>query len=115
MGFALQWIQQWTGILAIVAWAETLFHLASFDSYKSLWLAGLVNSIGVPGTAAAALVIDRIGRIKSLIMSFITQGISLFLVAAFIKTSQDAAAVDDVVLSTQLGTAAASFVFIYIW
>ncbi|KAI0009750.1 general substrate transporter [Xylariaceae sp. FL0662B] len=115
MGFALQWIQQWTGILAIVAWAGTLFHLAGFDSFKSLWLAGLVNTFGVPGTAAAALVIDRIGRVNSLITSFITQGISLFLVAAFIKTSQDAAAVGDMDRSTRLGTAAASFVFIYIW
>ncbi|KAJ3454812.1 hypothetical protein MRS44_013412 [Fusarium solani] len=114
MGFALQWIQQWTGILAIAAWAGTLFSLAGFDSYKSLWLAGLVNTLGVPGTAAASLVIDRIGRIKSLMISFITQGISLFLVAAFIKTSQDAAATD-INKSTQLGTAAASFVFVYLW
>ena len=115
MGFALQWIQQWTGILAIAAWAGTLFHLAGFDSYKSMRLAGLVNTFGVPGTAAAALVIDRMGRIKSLITSFITQGISLFLVAAFIKTSQDAAAAGNMGQSTQLGTAAASFVFIYLW
>ena len=114
MGFALQWIQQWTGILAIAAWAGTLFSLAGFDSYKSLWLAGLVNSFGVPGTAAAALVIDRIGRIKSLVTSFITQGISLFLVAAFIKTSQDAAETD-MAKSERLGTAAAAFVFIYLW
>lgn len=114
MGFALQWIQQWTGILAIVTWAGTLFSLAGFDSYKSLWLAGLVNTFGVPGTAAAALVIDRIGRIKSLLISFITQGIALFLVGALIKTSQEAAGVDDA-LSMRLGTAAASFVFVYIW
>ncbi|KAH7362084.1 general substrate transporter [Plectosphaerella cucumerina] len=114
MGFALQWIQQWTGILAIAAWAGKLFSLAGFDSYKSLWLAGLVNTFGVPGTAAAALVVDRIGRIKSLMVSFITQGISLFLVAALIKTSQDAAATD-LDKSVQLGTAAAAFVFVYIW
>lgn len=115
MGFALQWIQQWTGILAIAAWAVTLFGLAGFDSYKSLWLAGLVNTFGIPGTAAASLVIDRIGRIKSLIISFITQGIALFLVAAFIKTSQEAAAADNMDKSQQLGTAAASFVFVYLW
>ncbi|KFA62968.1 hypothetical protein S40285_09159 [Stachybotrys chlorohalonatus IBT 40285] len=114
MGFALQWIQQWTGILAIVTWSGTLFKLAGFDSYKSLWLAGLVNTLGVPGTAAASLVIDRIGRIKSLLISFVIQGMSLFLVAALIKTSQDAVGTDDV-LSTRLGTAAASFVFVYVW
>ena len=114
MGFALQWIQQWTGILAIAAWAGTLFNLAGFDSYKSMWLAGLVNTFGIPGTAAASLVIDRMGRIKSLMVSFITQAVSLFCVAAFIKTSQDAAATD-MDRSTQLGTAAASFVFVYLW
>ncbi|KAL4731037.1 hypothetical protein ACLX1H_003079 [Fusarium chlamydosporum] len=114
MGFALQWIQQWTGILAIAAWSGTLFHLAGFDAHKSMWLAGLANTFGIPGTIAASFVIDRIGRIKSLMVSFVTQGIALFLVAAFIKTSQDAAATD-IEKSQQLGTAAASFVFVYIW
>lgn len=114
MGFALQWIQQWTGILAIVSWAGKLFSLAGFDAYKSLWLAGLVNSLGVPATAAAALVIDRMGRVKSLLVSFIIQGISLFLVAALIKTSEDRA-VTDPDQSAKLGTGAASFVFVYLW
>lgn len=114
MGFALQWIQQWTGILAIVGWAGKVFSLAGFDAYKSLWLAGLVNTFGIPGTAAAALVIDRMGRIKSLMISFITQGIALFMVAGFIKTSEDSAKTDPT-KSAQYGTAAASFVFVYIW
>ena len=114
MGFALQWIQQWTGILAIVSWAGKLFSLAGFDPYKALWLAGLVNSLGVPGTAAAALVIDRMGRINSLLVSFVIQGVSLFLVAALIKTSEDHA-VTDPDLSAKLGTGAASFVFVYLW
>lgn len=57
MGFALQQIQQWTGILAIATWAGTLFALAGFDSYKSAWLAGLVNSFGIIGTAAAVSII----------------------------------------------------------
>lgn len=114
MGFALQWIQQWTGILAIVSWAGKLFSLAGFDWYKSLWLAGLVNSLGMPATAAAALVIDRMGRIKSLLVSFVIQGVSLFFVAALIKTSEDRAATDPY-LSANLGTGAASFVFVYLW
>lgn len=41
MGFWLQQIQQWTGILAIATWAGSLFALAGFDSYKSAWLGGL--------------------------------------------------------------------------
>ena len=53
MGFWLQQIQQWTGILAIATWAGTLFALAGFDEYKSSWLAGLVNTMGIFGTLAA--------------------------------------------------------------
>jgi hypothetical protein len=114
MGFALQWIQQWTGILAIVSWAGKLFSLAGFNPYKALWLAGLVNSLGIPGTAAAALVIDRMGRVRSLLVSFVIQGVSLFLVAALIKASQDHAATNPD-LSANLATGAASFVFVYLW
>lgn len=53
LGFWLQQIQQWTGILAIATWAGTLFSLAGFDPYKASWLAGLVNTFGVIGTVAA--------------------------------------------------------------
>lgn len=35
MGFALQQIQQWTGILAIATWAGQLFDLAGFAPEKS--------------------------------------------------------------------------------
>ena len=114
MGLALQQIQQWTGILAIATWAGTLFTLAGFSPYKASWLAGLVNTFGIFGTAASALVIDRMGRIRSLLVSFAFQGVSLFLVAAFIKTSQDSL-VSDPNKSTQLGTAAACFVFVFLW
>ena len=129
LGFALQQIQQWTDILAIATWAGTLFALAGFDSYRSAWLAGLVNSFGIVGTAAAvsysvlvwtsqysfhsqSLVLDRMGRIKSLMVSFITQGIALFCVAAFIRTSETAT---NPATATSLGTAAAAFVFVFLW
>jgi hypothetical protein len=49
-----------------------------------------------------------------LLISFITQGVSLFLVAAFIKTSQDAK-LNNPDMSETLGTAAAAFVFIFLW
>ena len=114
MGFALQQIQQWTGILAIASWASVLFGLAGFAPYKAAWLGGLVNTFGIFGTAAASLVIDRIGRVKSLMISFITQGISLFLVAALIKTSENHK-VDNPFLATKLGTAAGAFVFVFLW
>lgn len=114
MGLALQQIQQWTGILVIVSWSSKMFELAGFDAYKSSWLGGLVNTFGIFGTLAAATVIDRLGRRLSLQISFITQGICLFLVAALIKTSLDNTD-SNPGLSKSLGTAASAFVFIYIF
>lgn len=111
MGFWLQQIQQWTGILAIATWAGTLFSLAGFDSEKSAWLSGLVNTTGIIGTAAAALVIDRLGRVKSLTVSFITQGISLFLVAAFMRTSE----LSTGSRSSAFGVACAVMVFVFLF
>src|SRR4051812_41274523 len=42
-----------------------------FNANTSAWLAGLVNTFGIIGTVAVPLVVDCIGRIKSLIASFI--------------------------------------------
>lgn len=114
LGFALQQIQQWTGILVMVSWATKLFELASFDSYKASWMGGLLNTFGVIGTAAAAPVIDRLGRRMSLQISFVIQGISLFLVAALIKTSQDRVA-SNPSESQSLGTAASAFTFTFVF
>lgn len=114
LGLALQQIQQWTGILVMVSWATKLFELSSFDSYKSSWMSGLLNTFGVIGTAAAALVIDRMGRRMCLQVSFLIQGVSLFLVAALIKTSQDRVTFNPSE-SQALGTAASSFAFTYVF
>lgn len=114
LGFALQQIQQWTGILVMVSWAAKLFELAGFDAYKASWMSGLLNTFGVIGTAAAALVIDKLGRRLSLQISFVIQGISLFLVAALIKTSQDRVA-SNPDLSQSLGTAASAFTFTFVF
>ena len=114
LGLALQQIQQWTGILVMVSWAAKLFELASFSPYKSSWMAGLLNTFGVVGTAAAALVIDRLGRRLSLQISFAIQGVSLFLVAALIKTSQDRV-LSHPAESQTLGTAASAFTFTFVF
>jgi MFS family permease len=114
LGFALQQIQQWTGILVIAGWATVVFGLAGFDDYKASWMAGLVNTFGIFGTAFAALVIDRLGRRKSLLASFFLQGIALFLVGALIKTSQDRKE-SNPAMSEALATGAAAFVFVYLW
>jgi MFS family permease len=59
-------------------------------------------------------VIDRLGRRKSLLISFIAQGVSLFLVGGLIKASQDHQGHDQAT-ATALGTAAASFAFVFLW
>jgi hypothetical protein len=57
MGFVLQQITSFSGILAIATYAGNLFAVAGFDSFKSSWLAGLVNTFGIFGTAAAVSLI----------------------------------------------------------
>lgn len=114
LGLALQQIQQWTGILVMVSWATKLFELSGFDAYKASWMSGLLNTFGVIGTAAAALVIDRVGRRRSLQISFVIQGISLFLVAGLLKTSQDHA-MSNPSLSSALGTAGSAFTFSFVF
>ena len=115
LGLALQTIEQWSGIIAIVTWSSRLFALSGFSEYKSLWMAGLVNTLGIFGTAAAGLVIDHIGRRWSLLVSFIIQGVALFIVAALIKSAEDDTAAGNTARATTLGQAAASFVFVYLW
>lgn len=114
LGFALQWMQQFTGILIMVGWSSQLFALAGFDAYKASWMSGLLNTFGVIGTVAAAPVIDRLGRRMCLQISFVIQGLSLFLVAALIKTSQDRIE-SDPSQSQVLGTAASAFTFTFVF
>lgn len=54
------------------------------------------------------------GRVKSLMMSLVAQGIALFLVAALIKESENHQATD-AAMASSLGTATATFVFVYLW
>jgi hypothetical protein len=53
ISFVLQQTTCFSGIMAIVTYAGNLFALAGFDAYKCSWLAGVVNTSGVFGTAAA--------------------------------------------------------------
>lgn len=69
------------------------------------------DSVQIFGTAAAALVVDRMGRIKSLEVSFIIQGLSLFLLAALIRESE----LTTGARSRGIGIAAAAFVFVFLW
>lgn len=57
--------------------------------------------------------IDRWGRIKSLLVGFATQGIALFLTAAFLKVAEDSK--NDPSKAQSLGVASASMLFVFLW
>ena len=89
-------------------YANTLFQTAGFAPEKAAWLSGLVNTIGILGTAASVFTVDRFGRRISLYFGFFVQGASLFLSAGLGRLGE---------LQPQhagaYGAAAASMVFIY--
>lgn len=89
-------------------YANTLFQTAGFSAEKSAWLSGLVNSIGILGTAASIFTVDRFGRRISLYFGFFVQGAALFLSAGLGRLGElhpDQAGA--------YGAAAAAMVFIY--
>ncbi|OOQ83646.1 putative mfs monosaccharide protein [Penicillium brasilianum] len=113
MSFFTQQMLMWSGIMAITTYSGQLFHQAGFTASKSAWMSGFCNTLcGVFGTLAATLVIDRIGRIKSMLTGFSCQGVVLFMCAAFLKVSKDT---DDVSKAEKLGVASASMLFVFLW
>ncbi|OKP09594.1 Sugar transporter STL1 [Penicillium subrubescens] len=113
MSFFTQQMLMWSGIMAITTYSGQLFHQAGFTASKSAWMSGFCNTLcGVFGTLAATLVIDRIGRIKSMLTGFSCQGVVLLMCAAFLKVSKDT---DDVSKAEKLGVASASMLFVFLW
>jgi sugar porter (SP) family MFS transporter len=103
-------MMEWTGILAITVYANTLFAKAGFDPTKAAWLSGLCNTTGIFATAAAALTIDRVGRRMSMYVGFAVQAVTMFLTGAFARLQEIHPQ-----HSTAYGAAAAAMVFIYTW
>ncbi|ODQ50374.1 putative MFS monosaccharide transporter [Saitoella complicata NRRL Y-17804] len=101
-------MMEWTGILAITVYANTLFGQAGFDPTKSAWLAGLVNTVGILGTGAAALTIDRYGRRPSLFFGAVVQCIALALTGGMSRL-----AIVQPHNASAYGAASAAMVFIY--
>jgi hypothetical protein len=132
MSFFTQQMLMWTGIMAIATYSGQLFVQAGFDAAKSAWMGGLVNTLcGVGGTLAAVsscflpeekfeadilqmFVIDRIGRIRSMLTGFTCQAIVLFMCAAFLKVAKDTESTDTA-KSISLGTASAVMLFLFLW
>jgi hypothetical protein len=101
-------MMEWTGILAITVYANTLFQTPGFSPGKASWLSDPCNNIGILGTSASVLTVDRFGRRVSLYFGFLIQGAALFFSAGLGRLGERH--------PNQAGTygaAAAAMVFIY--
>jgi hypothetical protein len=79
LAIGIMLMMEWTGILAIAVYTNTIFSQAGYDSDKAGWLSGLCNTIGIFGTAAGIFTIDRFGRRISMFFGFSIQAVALFL------------------------------------
>jgi hypothetical protein len=97
-------MMEWTGILAITVYADTLFQQAGFSADKASWLFDLCNTFGILGTAASVLTVDRFGRRKS-----------LYFKALFFSFLEGLSRLGELHPSSAAayGAASAAFVFVY--
>ncbi|KAF4547429.1 Sugar (and other) transporter-like protein 27 [Elsinoe fawcettii] len=110
LAFWLQVLMQYgTGIAAVVIYSGTIFRTAGFDDTKSNWLSALGMTVGILGTFIATKTLDRVGRRRTLYWGAITLSIILFIIGGLNR-----AATNNPAKSTQFGTAAAAFFFIYV-
>jgi hypothetical protein len=64
----LQLMASWTGITAVTAYSPVLLSQAGYSSIKQNGLAGGLNTIGIVGTIISAVIVDKMGRRKCLMM-----------------------------------------------
>lgn len=108
LAIGIMMMMEWTGILAITVYANTLFQQAGFSAEKAAWLSGLCNTFGIIGTVASIFTIDRFGRRKSLYFGFFIQGAVLMLSGGLSRLGEQHAK-----HAGAYGAAAAAMVFIY--
>uniref|UniRef100_A0A8C5R5J6 Solute carrier family 2, facilitated glucose transporter member 8 n=1 Tax=Leptobrachium leishanense TaxID=445787 RepID=A0A8C5R5J6_9ANUR len=83
IGILLMFFQQFTGINAIMFYADTIFEEANFKN--SSLASVIVGVIQVVFTAIAALIMDKAGRKVLLVISGVTMGISAVLFGVYFK------------------------------
>jgi hypothetical protein len=108
LAIGIMMMMEWTGILAITVYANTLFQQAGFSVEKAAWLSGLCNTFGILGTAASVFTIDRFGRRMSLFFGFFIQGAVLMLSGGLSRLGEE-----HTDHAGAYGAAAAAMVFIY--
>ncbi len=83
VGMGLFFLQQLSGINAVIYFAPTVFRLSGFDSTSTQMLATVgIGVVNVLVTLAAMALIDRIGRRRLLFIGFTGAALSLGLIAA---------------------------------
>lgn len=107
LAVGIMMMMEWSGILAITVYANTLFQQAGFSVEKASWLSGLCNTIGILGTLASVLTVDRFGRRISLYFGFMVQGAVLLLSGGLSRLGELHTN------NTAYGAASASMVFIF--
>lgn len=98
-----------TGIAAIVVYSGTLFRNAGFDELKSAWLSPLSLTVGILGTGINAVLVDRIGRRKTIFWGSATLCVILFLIGGLQR-----AALDNPGSAQDLNLGGACLVFVYV-
>lgn len=110
LAFWLQVLMQYgTGISAVVIYSGTIFRTAGFSEQKAGWMSALSLSLGIPGTAINAMLVDRLGRRVTIYWGSTTLGVLLFIIGGML-----AAASNNPDKAAQFGTAGAAFVFVYV-
>ncbi|KAJ5865276.1 uncharacterized protein N7529_007192 [Penicillium soppii] len=110
LAFWLQVMMQYgTGIAAVVIYSGNIYRTAGFDDFKSNWLSALCMTCGILGTGVAALVLDRVGRRRTLYWGAVALGIILFTLGGLNR-----GAVNNPDKAEQYGTGAAAMVFLYV-
>lgn len=108
VAIGIMMMMEWTGILAVAVYANTLFQQAGFNANKAAWPSGFRNIFGSVGTAASVLTVDCFGCRVSLEFGFIIQGAALLISAGLSCLGQFHPE-----YAGGHGAAAAAMVFIY--
>jgi MFS family permease len=78
LAFWLQVMMQYGTGIAVVIYSGNIYRTAGFDDFKSNWLSALCMTCGILGTGVAALVLDRVGRRRTLYWGAVALGIIHF-------------------------------------
>lgn len=111
LAFWLQVLMQYgTGIAAVVIYSATIFRTAGFGENKASWMSALSLTLGIPGTAINAWLVDRLGRRVTIYWGSAFLSVVLFIIGGMQRAATDSTGDK----AEQFGTASAALVFVYV-